>query len=838
MSKNRNLANLIASSNNPIADIVASAPGALDTLNELASALGNDASFATTITNSLASKASASTLSEFYAKGTPTFTFNYSIDNPNAYGTADNDGFGSPLAISGDLAVISAKSEDDAGGTQSGKVYIYNIATNTLVQTISNPTGYSTSANDYFGTAVAINGNTVIVGADQEGDTSGTLSGKAYMFNATTGSLIRTLDNPSPVGTGSWDRFGTAVAFSGDGTYTYVSAPYEEYDGSTSDSGKVYVYNTSTGSLVYTIDNPNGYSTRVGDAFGWTLAANGSYLAVNAINEDDASNSGAGKVYVFSVTGSGVQLLYTLNNPNPVATATADQFGRALTMSSTRLVVGSREQSGAYTASGYAYVYNLETGALLYSIANPNAYDTPSNDQFGESLGIAGDLLIIGARGETDPTSSSYVGKVYVYNINTGSLLSTINDPNKYGSTHSDTFGNAIAASGSHVLISATTEGAVSGSGVVYKYTSATPITLSASSITATNNLQLPVGTTAQRPGTPTVGMTRFNTDINSVEAYHSTKGWIALSNTFSASGGIESTYTSNNTLYKIHVFTSSSTWTSNSVGTVEALIVAGGGGGGSAAGGGGGGVIYNTSVSVVAGPYNIVVGAGGSASPSNSTGGQGGDGNNSSAFNLTAIGGGGGGAYNGSSSVWNGRSGGSGGGGGWNSSLPTGGSGTSGQGFAGGSGDTTGSPWTAGGGGGANAVGGNAQTWAGGAGGAGILNNILNTSYYWGGGGGGGGQSDRSTNTPGGVGGIGGGGGGGSTYNPGSTPSTVNNAAGGAGYNNGGTGTASGNDGAYSNSTGGSGGANTGGGGGGQGISVGASGAGGSGIVIIRYVL
>jgi len=41
-----------------INDLVAAAPGALDTLNELAAALGNDASFATTVTNSLAAKAS------------------------------------------------------------------------------------------------------------------------------------------------------------------------------------------------------------------------------------------------------------------------------------------------------------------------------------------------------------------------------------------------------------------------------------------------------------------------------------------------------------------------------------------------------------------------------------------------------------------------------------------------------------------------------------------------------------------------------------------------------------------------------------------------------------
>jgi hypothetical protein len=69
MSKNRNLANLISNSNNPIADIVASAPAALDTLNELAAALNNDANFATTINNSLAAKANTSSLAAIATSG-------------------------------------------------------------------------------------------------------------------------------------------------------------------------------------------------------------------------------------------------------------------------------------------------------------------------------------------------------------------------------------------------------------------------------------------------------------------------------------------------------------------------------------------------------------------------------------------------------------------------------------------------------------------------------------------------------------------------------------------------------------------------------------------------
>lgn len=470
---------------------------------------------ATAITDKLGyTPADTNTISEFYSASPSSFTFNYSIDNPNAYSTPDNDVFGGSMAISGNIAAISARLEDDAGGTNSGVVYVYNLATNTLLQTISNPNAYGTSQDDYFGNTVALDGNILAVAALGEDDANGLYTGKVYIFNTSTGSLLHTLDDPYIAGLSSaYDNFGLGLAVSGN--YIFVGVPSKDYDVSTADSGKVYVYSAVSGLLLYSIDNPNAYGTRTGDRFGYVIASYGSYIAVNAFDEDDANNTSSGKVYVFSVGSSSATLLYTLNNPNPVITATADNFGRALAISSTKLVVGSREQSGVDTASGYAFIYDLATGTLLHSIANPNAYATPSNDQFGESLGISGDLLIAGARGESDPTSSSYVGKAYVFDMTTGSLLLTIDDPNKYSYTHADTFGNAIAASGSHVLISATGEGTVTGSGVVYKYTAisatsevsvhtVTATELSVNNITISGNIT-PTTNEQQDLGTPTL---------------------------------------------------------------------------------------------------------------------------------------------------------------------------------------------------------------------------------------------------------------------------------------------------------------------------------------------
>ena len=68
--------------------------------------------------------------------------------------------------------------EDDAGGTSSGKAYIFNVTSGALVHTLDNPNAYSTSASDYFGYSVAISGNSAIVGAYGEDDAGGIIQVK------------------------------------------------------------------------------------------------------------------------------------------------------------------------------------------------------------------------------------------------------------------------------------------------------------------------------------------------------------------------------------------------------------------------------------------------------------------------------------------------------------------------------------------------------------------------------------------------------------------------------------------------------------------------------------
>lgn len=296
--------------------------------------------------------------------------------------------------------------------------------------------------------------------------------------------------------------------------------------------------------------------------------------------------------------------------------------------------------------------------------------------------------------------------------------------------------------------------------------------------VSDTGFLQLPVGTTAQRP-TPANGQMRFNTSTGKAEFYNaSSAAWLGTAAAgVVATGGTVYDVDAEGTTYRVHVFTNTgnSTFTVTQGGSVEYLIVAGGAGAGEGSGGGGGAGGLLTGFTIVTPQsYAVTVGSGGASATANA--GNGSDGANSSLFGLTAIGGGGGGGYNDNS----GRSGGSGGGAGRGSGSV--GQGTAGQGNNGGLGDSSGA---GGGGGGAGGAGGNSSAQA--EGGIGISSSITGISNFYAGGGGAGNrssaQSPRYQNPiPGGFGG--GGGGQNRDIFPG-TPGTPNTGGGGGGQDN-----------------------------------------------------
>ena len=121
-------------------------------------------------------------------------------------GAAD-DHFGNSVSLSGNLALLGSRLDDDNGGS-SGSAYLFDVTTGNFLQKLTAPDG---AADDRFGQVVRLSGNTALVGSPFDDD-NGTDSGSAYLFDVTTGNLLQKLTASDGA---VEDRFGGSVSLSG-----------------------------------------------------------------------------------------------------------------------------------------------------------------------------------------------------------------------------------------------------------------------------------------------------------------------------------------------------------------------------------------------------------------------------------------------------------------------------------------------------------------------------------------------------------------------------------------------------------------------------------------------
>lgn len=376
----------------------------------------------------------------------PAVVHNSTLTSPNPQQQGD---FGFSVATSGKITAVGALYETVNGFYDAGRVYTFNATTGALITTLTSP---NVKATDHFGQSIAISGNMVLVGSPFE-TSSGLLgAGNVYLFNAKTGALIRTLTSPNVQSDGA---FGFSVAMNGS---IIVIGATQENAGGYSAAGRVYLFNTKTGALLRTLNNPNPESIV---EFGWSVAISGSsgIVAVGAPFEDYLGSANAGHVYTFNAkTGA---LIKNLTSPNA---QTDGYFGRSVAVNGNLIVVGAASETAAgFGGGGHAYIFNAKTGALISTLSSPNAQ---SGGNFGQSVAISGSVIAIGAEYET-VSGIGEAGHVYLFNSNTGALTGTLTSANAQGGGE---FGWSVALSGKLAVAGAPyeTASAVSEAGHAY----------------------------------------------------------------------------------------------------------------------------------------------------------------------------------------------------------------------------------------------------------------------------------------------------------------------------------------------------------------------------------
>lgn len=204
-----------------------------------------------------------------------------------------NDFFGTAVAISGNYAIISATG-NDANGDAAGAAYIFHYDGNTWIeqQKVLASDGV---ANHKFGFSLAIAANYAIVGAIGDGD-KGVSSGSAYVFQF-TGADWREMQKLTASDGAQLDYFGWAVSVSGNDII--VGARGDDDFGSNSGSAYVYHYNGAQWLQVKKLTASDAGSS---DYFGTAVSISGRYAIVGA-SGDGYNTLSKGSAYVYAVAG-------------------------------------------------------------------------------------------------------------------------------------------------------------------------------------------------------------------------------------------------------------------------------------------------------------------------------------------------------------------------------------------------------------------------------------------------------------------------------------------------------------------------------------------------------
>ena len=189
------------------------------------------------------------------------------------------DSFGGSVAIAGDTVVVGAYGDDD-GGYLSGSVYVFRTTDGGVTyDQVAKLTAADAGASDRFGGSVAIDGATVVVGATGDAD-GGSDSGSVYIFRTSDdGATYGQVAKLTAADAARDDRFGTSVAIDG---ATVVVGAYGDDDGGLS-SGSVYVFRTTDGGATYgQVVKLTAADAAAGDTFGQSVAMDGGTVVVGA----------------------------------------------------------------------------------------------------------------------------------------------------------------------------------------------------------------------------------------------------------------------------------------------------------------------------------------------------------------------------------------------------------------------------------------------------------------------------------------------------------------------------------------------------------------------------
>jgi hypothetical protein len=357
------------------------------------------------------------------------------------------------------------------------------------------------TANSYFGTSVAVSGNTVVVGEPTADNGAGAVyaftRGAAGWANATQTAKL-TASNPETNATSnafSGEQLGQSVAI--DGSTIVAGAPYwTQYSnsGNVEYQGAVYEW-TLPETGVWANATQTAYLTATNltqtDYLGLSVAVQGSTIVAGAPNHQfETPEGGPGSVYVYTMPASGGWVNATqtaeLGGFYPDA---GDSVGGSVAISGSTIVAGAPEEQydgvGNNASRGGVYVWTDPASggwadATTVELTQPS--DLHNGDQLGQSVAVSGSTIAAGAPDHTPGNAiAARQGAVYVWTLPpvggwanaTQPAELSASDAGAGGQFLSDALGTSVAISGSTIFGGAPLHyvGSNNAEGAVYEWT-------------------------------------------------------------------------------------------------------------------------------------------------------------------------------------------------------------------------------------------------------------------------------------------------------------------------------------------------------------------------------
>ncbi len=363
------------------------------------------------------------------------------------------------FAISGDTAVIGLQDEDTTALT-AGSIYVFTRSGTTWTQQQKIQSS-DAAENDRFGKSVSIDGDTIVVGAHYEDDTAAN-AGSIYVFTR-SGTTWTQQQKIQASDVAANDEFGTAVAISGDTIIAGSVWDDDVYAG----SGSAYIF-TRSGTTWTQQQKLTSSVPELVARFGTAVTIDGDTAAVGVPWENVSSVADSGAVYIFTRSGTTWTEQQRIPHPSPGA---SDNFGKSVDVDVNNVIIGAENIDSPSSNSGKAYIYK-RTGGTWNQYAILQASDIDENDNFGSGVGIEGDSAVIGSRvGGTGSSTGSGFAHIFTtrktYSVNPAS--SSVNE-------------------GGSLTVDVSTGGVANSTTLYYTLTNSGDFTTSSGSFTINNN--------------------------------------------------------------------------------------------------------------------------------------------------------------------------------------------------------------------------------------------------------------------------------------------------------------------------------------------------------------